>query len=255
MKSIIGIDIGSRYVKIVKLQNNEFVYKYKIDTAKFYKEFCSNNNEKILIDYNKLNINDNDRIVSTGYGRNNVNINNARVIQELKAHYLGAIKQTGLSDFVLLDVGGQDTKVVKVINSKIVDIALNDKCAASCGRFLENMSNLLDISLDEMAKYYLNPVVINSTCAIFSESEIIGYISEGKQIQQIAAGVNYSLYNRLVPLIEKYEAKTLIVAGGVANNKGFLEFLKTNKYYKEVIVPEYPIYNGAIGCCEFELRS
>jgi len=105
-------------------------------------------------------------VVSTGYGRNNVNVENATVILELKAHTYGAVWQTGLDDFTLLDIGGQDSKVISVRNGKMADMVLNDKCAASCGRYLENMANILGIGLEELAGYHENPVELNSTCAV-----------------------------------------------------------------------------------------
>lgn len=108
--------------------------------------------------------------------------------------------------------------MVKVEKGVATDLELNEKCAASCGRYLENMANVLEISLDEMSQYSENPVDLNSTCAVFSESELIGKIAEGVHIERLCAGVNYSLYKRLQPLLSKFRGKKLVITGGVANN-------------------------------------
>lgn len=252
---ILGIDLGSRAVKLAVFEDNNLRKSMIYDTASFYRDFCSNANQKISIDFEKLDISDFDSVVSTGYGRNNVNVENATVILELKAHTFGAVWQTGLENFTLLDIGGQDSKVISVKNGKMVDMVLNDKCAASCGRYLENMANVLGIGLEELVRYHENPVELNSTCAVFGESELIGKISEGCSIKEMAAGVNYSLFRRIKPIIERFPNDNLVVCGGVARNKALLEYVKLELDFKRVVTPDRPQLNGAIGCCAFKLRS
>ncbi|HOM03611.1 MAG TPA: acyl-CoA dehydratase activase [Acetivibrio sp.] len=252
---VLGIDLGSRAVKLVIFENGIFLDSMVYDTASFYRDFCSNVNQKISIDFEKLDIGRFDSVVSTGYGRNNVNVENSTVILELKAHTYGAVWQTGLEDFTLLDIGGQDSKVVSVRNGKMADMVLNDKCAASCGRYLENMANVLGISLEELTGHYENPVELNSTCAVFGESELIGKISEGYSIRELAAGVNYSLFKRIKPIIERFPHENLVVCGGVARNNALLEFIKSELDFKRVVVPRMPQLNGAIGCCAFKVRK
>ena len=248
---IVGIDLGSRSVKIVTFLDEQMIDQKVIDTAYFYRNYCKNTGEGIEVDFEKIGINNFDKIISTGYGRNNINIQNSKKMVELKAHIYGAMWQTKLKDFILLDVGGQDSKIILVKNGKMQDIILNDKCAASCGRYLENMSNVLGMSLEEMTKYSKNPVILNSTCAIFSESELIGKISEGVKLEELSAGVNYSLYCRIKPKLLNFSGDTLVVTGGVANNNAFIQFIKNENLYKEVIVPQFTQLNGAIGCAVY----
>ena len=245
---ILGIDLGSREVKIVLMEDHKIVKKTKISTMSFYRDYCSFD-KKIIVDLDKLNIDRVDKAISTGYGRNNTDLNKFKPINELKAHVYGAFYQTGLKDFILLDVGGQDVKVVKVEKGIITDLELNEKCAASCGRYLENMANVLEISIDEMSKHYEEPVSLNSTCAVFSESELIGKIAEGIDLRRLCAGVNYSLYKRLHPLLNKFKGRKLVLTGGVANNIALNEYLK--KDYDEIIPINEPQLNGAIGCCYY----
>ncbi|AOR23701.1 acyl-CoA dehydratase activase [Clostridium taeniosporum] len=245
---VLGIDLGSREVKIVLMEDNKIVEKKKISTMSFYRDYC-NFDGKVVVDLGKLNIGKIDRAVSTGYGKNNTDLKLFTPINELKAHIYGGIYQTKLKDFILLDIGGQDVKVVKVEKGIIGDLELNEKCAASCGRYLENMANVLEISIDEMSKYSENPVDLNSTCAVFSESELIGKIAEGISIDRLCAGVNYSLYKRLRPLLSKFRGEKLILTGGVANNTSIKKYLKND--YEEVIEVKEPQFNGAIGCCYY----
>lgn len=248
---VLGIDLGSREVKIVVMEDNKIIKKQKISTMSFYRDYCSYDG-KITLNLKKLNINNIDRFVSTGYGRNNTDLNKFTAINEIKAHVYGGFYQTGLKDFILLDVGGQDVKVVKVEKGLTTDLELNEKCAASCGRYLENMASVLEIPLDEMSKYYENPVELNSTCAVFSESELIGKIAEGVTIERLCSGVNYSLYKRLSPLLTKFRGRKLVLTGGVANNTAIKEYLK--KDYDEIVSIEDPQFNGAIGCCFYGSR-
>ena len=248
MMRILGIDLGSREVKIVLMENNLIIYKKKVSTMRFYRDYCSFDG-KVVVDLEKLDLGHVDKAVSTGYGKNNTDLKLFSPINEIKAHIYGAIYQTDLKDFILLDVGGQDVKVVKVEKGVTTDLDLNEKCAASCGRYLENMANILEISLDEMSKHSESPVDLNSTCAVFSESELIGKIAEGVELESLCAGVNYSLYKRLRPLLGKFRGERLVLTGGVANNSAIKKYLK--KDYEEIVSVEEPQFNGAIGCCYY----
>lgn len=245
---ILGIDLGSREVKIAVMEDNKIIKTQKISTMTFYRDYCSFHG-KIIVDLNKLNINDIDIAVSTGYGRNNTDLSKFTPINEIKAHVYGGMYQSGLKDFILLDVGGQDVKIVKVEKGITNDLELNEKCAASCGRYLENMANVLEISLDEMSRHYENPIELNSTCAVFSESELIAKIAEGVNIERLCAGVNYSMYKRLKPLLTKFRGRKLVLTGGVAKNLSIKEYLKND--YDEIVSVEEPQFNGAIGCCYY----
>lgn len=245
---ILGIDLGSRFVKVAIMEDGIIKEKFKISTVKFYKEYCKYDG-RLKVDFKRLGIVDFDSGVSTGYGRNNVDIESFRIINELKAHAYGAIYQTKLKNFILLDVGGQDVKVIKVEKGILTDLELNDKCAASCGRYLENMAKILETDLENLSNYFENPIELNSTCAVFSESELIGKIAEGYSFERLCAGVNFSLYNRLKPLLAKFKGKSIFLSGGVAKNRALLEYLKQD--YDEVKVLDDPEYNGAIGCCFF----
>ncbi|WP_026477870.1 acyl-CoA dehydratase activase [Alkaliphilus transvaalensis] len=242
----LGIDIGSRAVKIALLIDGVLEKAEIISTMKFYRDFSKTVDGEVMVNLDALGLGEVNQVISTGYGRNNIQVAGAKVINELKAHVYGALYQTKLENFTLLDIGGQDFKVIKVENSIMTDMILNDKCAASSGRYLENMAAVLEISLDELKKEYVNPVQLNTTCAVFGESELIGQIALGHTTSRLAAGINYSLYKRIKPQIQKLKSKVLVLTGGVAQNEAIIHYLKED--FAEVVIPEYPQINGAIGC-------
>ena len=247
---ILGIDLGSREVKVAIMEDSKIINSFKISTMSFYKNYCKYDDIKGLsVDLKKLNIDKVDKCISTGYGRNNVNLNNFRPINEIKAHVYGVFYQTNLKDFILLDIGGQDVKIAKIEKGITTDLELNEKCAASCGRFLENMANVLEINVDYMHMYYTEPVELNSTCAVFSESELIGKIAEGVSIESLCAGVNYSMFKRLQPMLNKFKGRKLVISGGVARNYAIRKYLEDE--YEEIITLDEPQLNGAIGCCYY----
>lgn len=251
---ILGMDLGSRSVKIVIMnEKKEIIEKKKYDTVKFYRNYGNKDEKGLKVDLEKIGIAGVKKIVSTGYGRNNIKVNDGLVLSELKAHYIGSLERVDFDTYTLLDIGGQDTKVIRIENGSMVDFQTNDKCAAGSGRYLENMANILDIDIEELSKHYKNPVSLSNTCAIFGESELIGKIAEGETIEELCAGVNYSVFKRTDNYLKKYPQDRLIFSGGVSKNKAIKSLIKENSDF-EVYSLEDSQYNGAIGCCYFGLR-
>jgi len=217
----LGIDLGSRFVKIA-VKEGEDIRFFREDTVHFYKNMVTRHEDKVFIDLSVYGADADAEIIATGYGRNMMSFANANVISEIKAHYKGALVSTEEQEFILVDIGGQDSKVIYVKDGYIEDFVMNDKCAASTGRFLENACRILDISLTDLAAMTANPAKLSATCAIFSESEIVGKIAEGVPADSIGAGVNESISRRLFPLIRKYRNKKIYAAGGVASNSAII---------------------------------
>lgn len=222
----------------------------RVDTIAFYRNYGRKQGDKLVVDFARLGLEQIDTLVSTGYGRNTLELAGGETIPELKAHILGAIYQTGLKDFTLIDLGGQDSKIMQVCRGKMQDFLTNDKCAASSGRYLENMAHVLGMSLEELGGYVENPVELNSTCAVFGESEIIGKIVEGFPLAELAAGVNATIIRRILPLIRSFPGEKMVFTGGVAYNEAVRRLLAEGTG-REVIVPAEPQFNGAIGCCVY----
>lgn len=247
--NLLGIDIGSRAVKIVYFENDKFSFHRILPTSEFYKKYCIPSDNGIRLELEKLDLPKVDKIIATGYGRNNIKLEGSVIINELKAHVYGVLFQTDLKDFTLVDIGGQDFKIIKVEKGIIVNIELNDKCAASSGRYLENMAMILDMPLQELKRYSKNPVELSSTCAVFGESELIGKIADGCNMQEIAAGVNFSLYKRVLPHVKKLQSKIIVLSGGVAKNTALVSFFKND--FEELVIVDKPQINGALGCAHY----
>lgn len=249
-----GIDLGSRSVKIALMRQQaegerlEILRLKSLDTIRFYREYGRKQGKKLVVNFEALGLPVVDRLVSTGYGRNTLELSGGEAIPELKAHVLGAIYQTGLKDFTLVDLGGQDSKIIQVRKGKMIDFLTNDKCAASSGRYLENMASILDVTLEELGQYFDSPVELNSTCAVFGESELIGKIVEGFPLAELAAGVNATIVKRILPLLRSFAGEVLVFTGGVAHNHAVRKLLETGTG-RQIVVPQEPQFNGAIGCC------
>ena len=246
--TILGIDLGSRNVKLCLMRNGAVESKNIIESIEFYRKYGLQVEAGFCVDTSALGYGDVSHIVATGYGRMSAALKGAESLSELKAHFLGAQYQTGFDNFTLLDVGGQDYKVIHIENGRMVDIATNDKCAASTGRYLENMSRALGISLEDMGLYYENPAELSNTCAIFGESELIGLVAKGEPVHRLAAGVNRAIVERVSPLLERMGKGVIVLSGGVALNSTVV-ILMGEITGRDVRVVEDPLYNGAIGCC------
>lgn len=242
-----GMDLGSRAVKIVMFGQEKLQEQNVLETAWFYKNCGYRTPQGFEVDFSGLVSRSPEALVVTGYGRNSLSIVGAEIISELKAHMIGAIWQTGLQDFTLLDLGGQDSKVIRIRRGRMDDFMLNDKCAASTGRYLENMAQVLGISLEELSRHYLDPVELSSTCAIFGESELIGGIVEGVPVERLAAGVNYSIFRRIKPMLMALASDIVVFTGGVALGPAVAHWVQA-EIGSRVVVPTHPQINGALGC-------
>ena len=240
-----GMDLGSRSVKVVCMESGR-VEKTVYDTVGFYRDFGRIVDAELSISFEKLGIAPS-CITVTGYGRNTVRVKGARVISEVRAHTMGAMQVTGLKDFTLLDIGGQDTKVAKVAGGMLEDFTMNDKCAASSGRYIENMAAILEMGLDEISLHYDHPVQLSATCAIFGESEIIQRIAEGAPREALAAGVNLTIAKRVLPMLNRFPVGPIVFSGGVAKN-GAVRAILSRLTHREIIALPDPSFTGALGC-------
>ncbi len=246
---VLGIDLGSRNVKLCSADaNGAVIEKACYETMSFYRSYGKNSGEGFILDLKALGFPENTPVMATGYGRMAASLGGAENVSELTAHFLGARHQTGLEDFTLLDMGGQDYKVMQIAGGSLADMATNDKCAASTGRYLENMARVLGMTVEELSAYHEYPVQLSATCAIFGESELIGLVVRGLPEKRLAAGVNRAVVERVLPLLDRMGSEVIVMSGGVALNRAVVRILG-EETGREVIVVDDPLYNGAIGCC------
>jgi predicted CoA-substrate-specific enzyme activase len=237
-----GLDLGSRAVKLC-LAGPEGVVQTRVLEAV---PFLLASRRAGEIDRGALELPAGASLVTTGYGR--AALAGGRGISEIRAHFQGAKAQTGLADFTLVELGGQDSKVLQVEGGRVLDFATNDRCAAGTGRYLENMARLLGVGLAELARAREDPVEISNTCATFGETEILARLLEGAPLGSILAGVNLSVARRVAQMVRRHRPRRLVFCGGVALNAAVVEFVE-KCVGCPVVVPPEPQLNGAIGCC------
>jgi predicted CoA-substrate-specific enzyme activase len=188
-------------------------------------------------------------LVATGYGRGLVN-QASRQVTEITCHARGIYRELGLGG-TLVDIGGQDSKVIRISQEgKVVDFAMNDKCAAGTGRFLENTARRLKVSIDNIGEEVLSvseEVTISSTCTVFAESEVISLIARGVPVAPILRGLHRSMLQRIVAMILTVGlVPPLMLSGGVVQNPVVCWMLEDETGVKPIL-PCHPQLTGAYG--------
>ncbi|MFQ5517461.1 MAG: acyl-CoA dehydratase activase [Acidimicrobiia bacterium] len=194
-------------------------------------------------------------VVGTGYGRFNIDFGDAQVT-EISCHARGAVHLFPQTRSVL-DIGGQDTKAIKVGNDgQVVDFNMNDKCAAGTGRFLGAASEALEIPLGELGPLALtakNPVKMTTTCTVFAESEILGWLAKGRRVEDVVMGVHRAIASRSVSLLRRAGIELEVTfTGGVTRNSAMVE-LVSELVGSPVNMSEQSHHCGAIGAALFAL--
>ncbi len=186
---------------------------------------------------------------ATGYGRKRVRA--GRALTEITCHARGAFARTGRAG-VLVDMGGQDTKVVRVGPAgEVLDFVMNDKCAAGTGRFLEVILGRLRVSMEELpahAARACRAVPVSSTCTVFAESEVISLVAAGEPLEGIVRGVHQALASRVAALARSARSAggEVFMSGGVALNAAMVAALAEVLGKPVAVLPE-PQLVGALG--------
>ncbi len=244
----VGIDIGSITAKSALLIDGE-IKNTKVIFTGYHSEAAGKTVCEDMLRESGIKPDTVDRIVSTGYGRNNVKVAD-KAITEITchgagAHYLNPQVRT------IIDIGGQDSKAISLDeNGKVKDFSMNDKCAAGTGRFLEVMARALEVDLAEFGEMSLRsetPSKISSLCAIFAESEVISLISKGEPRDNIMAGIHESIAVRVSAMARRVGIiEPVMMTGGVAKNIGVVRALE-QKLNTKLIITQTAQENGAIG--------
>jgi predicted CoA-substrate-specific enzyme activase len=195
-------------------------------------------------------------LVATGYGRHLVHVAE-RKVTEITCHARGVFREMAHGG-TLVDVGGQDSKVIVLSpRGEVVDFSMNDKCAAGTGRFLENTAARLGVPLMEMGPVALgsrDEVPISSTCTVFAESEVISLLARGVAVEAILRGLHRALVRRLVALIRAVGlTPPLMLSGGVAHNQAVRGLLE-EETGQPVTMPSHPELTGAYGAALIALE-
>jgi predicted CoA-substrate-specific enzyme activase len=237
-----GIDIGSRSIKLVVVDNEgTIVLSRQCDTG--FDPLAAARD--ILADVTF------DAIIATGYGRNLFEIAwDAPTVTEIKAHGRGAWELFPAARAVV-DIGGQDSKAIALDgNGRVSKFEMNDRCAAGTGKFMEIMAKSLGCAIEDFGAQALSAerdVAISSMCTVFAESEVTSLIARGQDRREIARGLHHSVARRVAAMINRVAPNgDLVFSGGVARNSCMRHCLATI-LGRTILLPEQPQLVGALG--------
>lgn len=242
-----GIDIGSTITKIVVQNESQIRSTVIVPTSPEHRRLAHQVMGSALADCG-LSFEAIDYIVATGYGRINVPFADQQVT-EITCHMRG-VNWLFPNVRTIIDIGGQDSKGIRVKDGKLVDFIMNDKCAAGTGRFLEVIADVLGVKLEEIGPMSLrseNPAPISNLCTVFAEQEALLRLSEGASVEDILAGIHKANASRIYGMVGKIKIeKDVAITGGGARNIGLVKALEQRIGFPVVVPPE-PLVTGALG--------
>ncbi|WP_251861673.1 acyl-CoA dehydratase activase [Clostridium sp. Marseille-Q2269] len=254
---VAGIDSGSTSTNVVILDQHKNIMSYSIVKTGAKSIYGANN--ALTLALNKANLSK-DQLkytVSTGYGRMNIPFTNENVTEitchGVAAHHLKPNVRT------IIDIGGQDSKVIKLDeHGNIKDFAMNDKCAAGTGKFLDMMARTLEIDIEEMSVEGLSwneDLKITNMCTVFAESEVVSLIAENKEKCDIIHGLNDSIASKMLSLLNRVgKEEFYMMTGGVAKNLGLVKSLEL-KLKSKIFIWDEPQICGALGAALIALNK
>jgi (R)-2-hydroxyacyl-CoA dehydratese activating ATPase len=253
MKYFAGLDIGSTAIKVALVDEEGNIAGVHVTASGSL--FHKNAKEALahLLAKHNLKQEDVHYLIATGYGRKLFKEADDS-ISEITANAIGAHEAGKAFGGVgtIINIGGQDSKAIQLdSDGNVANFAMNDKCAAGTGRFLDVAARNLEIDLEELGDYHFNaenaPLSINSTCTVFAESEIIGLLANGHGKGEIIAGIHYSIAKRTVRLAKRVGIEDKVYFdGGPALNKGLVAALE-DEMQRQIVVPEHPQTTTAYG--------
>jgi benzoyl-CoA reductase subunit D len=243
-----GIDMGSKTIKVVVLRDGEILGK-GIALAGFESRQAAEQALAAALDEAGIRREEVERMVATGAGRKYAP-SCERSISEVAGDARGVIRLHPAARTVI-DVGAEEGRAIRcTAEGKVLDFALNEKCAAGAGAFTEAMSRALEVAIDELGQMSLaskNAIPMNAQCAVFAESEVVSLLHAKTPKEDIARAVHDAIASRIASLARKvgFEPEVVLI-GGVAHNVGVRDSLE-RALECEVIVPDDPDYIGAYG--------
>ena len=243
----LGIDVGSTTIKIVAINSQfEMIWHHLEPTQP---QVGPQVKRIIKLAHDHFNVKNTPPLIATGYGRRLVQDADQHVT-EITCHAKGIFREFHQKG-TLIDIGGQDSKVIAIdSDGKVIDFVMNDKCAAGTGRFLENTARRLGVDIAEMGAKALSTSdesPISSTCTVFAESEIVSLIANGVALGAIVRGLHRSLVQRIVSMARLVGLTApIMLSGGVVLNPAVCEMI-AEETAEEVHLPQFPQLMGAYG--------
>jgi predicted CoA-substrate-specific enzyme activase len=252
-----GIDIGSLSTETVIFDNEKGIRGYSIVLTGGSSREAAQRSLQEAASSAQVARDQIGRIVSTGCGREIAEFAD-RKVTEITCIAKG-VNHLFPQCRTIIDIGGQDTKVIRVDEKgRVLEFDMNDKCAAGTGRFLEVMARALAVELDEMGGRSLrhsHDLQISSICTVFAESEVVSLVSEGQQVEDILRAIHNAIADRTLGLLERIGEVTspVVMTGGVAKNVGVVKSLE-EKLGTPLAIYTEPQIVGALGAALLSLE-
>lgn len=243
-----GIDLGTAAIKVVFVDKYKLLLAKTVPTVPQHVKVCE---ELLREGLETLSIKKEDiAIATTGYGKR-LFPGAGKMVDEISANAAGAYILGNKKAKTVINIGGQDVKIIKISpDGRVTDFKMNDKCAAGTGRFFEMAERILDTPVQEFGDLGIlcqSPVCINSTCAVFAESEIVSLLSQGKGKENIIAGLHTSVARRISDLAGSlYLEEEIYLDGGPGGNKGLVYAMQEELMRKINVFPR-PQFTVAFG--------
>jgi predicted CoA-substrate-specific enzyme activase len=243
-----GLDIGAKTIKIVILKDGNVIGQALVLAGYDVQESLNKAWDEVLpkagIPMKQI-----ERFISTGAGKKEADMAQGQ-ITEVSAAAKGAIFLDGRVRTVI-DVGAEEGRAIKVnAGGKVVDFAINEKCAAGVGAFVEAMARALEVELEDLGPLSLQStqaVTMNAQCAVFAESELVTLVHAKTPKPDMARAVHDAIADRTVSIVRRVGMeKEVMLVGGLAKNVGFIKSLN-RELETEVIIPEHPEFVSALG--------
>lgn len=255
MNYFVGIDVGASTTKAVIIDKQREILGYAVndsgaDFVAAAEQAYENSQKKAGVD-----VSSDCFVMSTGYGRRSVPFSNATKT-EISCHARGSFHEYHHAH-TLIDIGGQDNKIIKVgASGKRLNFKMNRKCAAGTGAFLEEIANRLKIPLGELnglAKKAKSEVQLGSYCTVFTATEILARIREGVKVEDLVKGIFGAVIKRAQEM-DTLEGDIVMSGGVVAHNPYFVTMF-SEKLGKEIFVPPRPQLTGAFGAALYAVEE
>jgi predicted CoA-substrate-specific enzyme activase len=251
-----GVDCGSTQIKVCVCDaDGKILHKRKGRTLfplmeHVRKTLSGEDSALSPLTDDQQGVKENHTIVATGYGRNHIEFAQGK-LTEISAHFLGAQRLLQLDEpYTIVDIGGQDSKVIEVHDGRVGQFVINRKCAAGTGAFIEELAHRLEVRLEdltELARAHDKDMTLNSYCTVFSGQEVIKILMHGERLENLIHALYASVVQRILEMTS-ISTDTVVFSGGVMNfNPVLLDMFREKLPAKQTVLIEDAQYCGAYG--------
>jgi len=255
-----GVDCGSTQIKVCVCDAAGKILHKRIGRTLFplmehvRKTLLENDSGLTPLTDDQQDIRHNHTLVATGYGRNHIEFAQA-TLTEISAHFLGAQQLLQLAEpYTIVDIGGQDSKVIEVQDGRIGQFVINRKCAAGTGAFIEELAHRLEVRLEDLtglARAHDKEMTLNSYCTVFSGQEVIKILMQGERLENLIHALYASVVQRILEMTNITTDK-VVFSGGVMNyNPVLIELFQAKLPDHQTCMVDDAQYCGAYGAALF----